>query len=1465
MKKIAIVLFLTILGVLFFEFNMQIYAEEDIIGSYNMIGIENYDYELRLEAVKRSQTFALDEEKISFYMLGGDLVNQSNGYYEFIERDSDLGFKIVFISPEAGRLTGDDYQTKNFYPDLNSILRIINADSLIYRFVEESWQVEIVDDDNDLLLYYEEKDGTRTLLESANDPEYSDEQYIISLDNYTLHKEFSHFEMDHVFSVNSPLNIAFGYSKITFKSEEIMFRTYETRLSKANESDHIEVTRRPSDTLIGTVLRFGSDSDEGDNLAIVQSVDEANNKIYIKYVNVLSYNTHDEGTWLRAFNDYTNGTVYANEYPKVYLEPTFWAVEESALQSLMDFITEKDPSGMLSDVTVELEDEDAFGYKLQDVTYSRDGLNFTGGFSGAFYVGFEWNIFGWSVDVGPVRLDYGSAMSALADQILRINTYKVEAFRFYFNPNIFESYADWKMISFNPPSVFPLTFRLYFDKEFELIGGNVRFNLPGSGIPLPGGLIYIDNIGGGFMCPETYEVGARFQSYEGGYGFPLWNADVDMRLALDQDYLYLTGRSWFFNKTISIGNFDALVSWSYTEGKQFKGVEIHGQTGIGAYKVNAIIDLTFKFKKYKSDGETNTYIGGSGSASVEVFGYTFAGVKISANTSRFRGSVKVPVIGTKSFSIYYEDVLENITSLAYMETAYGGVARLINEQGNMIVLIPEARKLIQPTNIISLSTNTQATILQLDDFISEAAITIDYTGELDTVTVEMPDGSILPVEIASESTVPVEGKLYAMDYEIADGVRQLYIQLLDADLGDYQVEYGNTVVQDVSIYEITQLPEIDNSEIISNVVDDELTLSWNLTNEIPETEYHLTLVSLDDQDNIIERYPIYEDVVIDSTDEIEERYVDSRALLIDGTSYELKLKMPENLPLGRYAVILEGVLVDSENENLYGEAVISQAFTYSGVSLLATPDNLQIEYIGNGQNNISWSDDSEVSYWSILAMDASGNLVDSFTVTREEILNGGLIDDSSGSDLVSLVTSIGNSDQTPYVFTALAYDTTYYFTVVAHQENTIILSDPYDSILNIIDIGMVIAGQNEGTVTYSAFSDIISAQYDSPNHFDTVLEIYEDPEEVPVSEHELNQTPESNLDYEYDMEENTDTEFLRQSYSETLVFNTSVFGLISLVPNQEIIGFGLTVLRSDGSTLIDIPTLELSLITDSANWFTLLATLNSGIYDFTPEEIDLILDIYSSGAISVGDDLRLNIDFNLLETSCIIDTIADDRYYLMLDFVNASQDETIYNFEIILSRFVPSLFLDSLLEEDGLINITGLVNGAASLTINEVEASIINGYFEVSVELDDGIIDYEIVDILGNIYSGTITIDDDLFAPTIELSSYEDITIYVGENYELPTCSVTDNVDSNLVCQISGTPDNIYITGEYTVVFKAIDYAGNSSEEVSILLTILMQDNPTPSPVNPLTQVLTYISITIGVIATGAGTFLLWKKFRILH
>jgi hypothetical protein len=187
------------------------------LGSYNVIGTEDFDYDLSVAFVKRNEEFSLDDEKISFYMLGCDMVSYSEERVEFVLRTENYGAKFVFIAPEAGRHSGN-YSTADFYTHANSILRVKAVDKIIYENIDGKWRITLGENDVEPDLYLEDKKDWNEKLKFTGS---GDMPFRIDLENYTISRQGYSFQMYHTFSPSSPLRDIDIEHTITFNSEQI--------------------------------------------------------------------------------------------------------------------------------------------------------------------------------------------------------------------------------------------------------------------------------------------------------------------------------------------------------------------------------------------------------------------------------------------------------------------------------------------------------------------------------------------------------------------------------------------------------------------------------------------------------------------------------------------------------------------------------------------------------------------------------------------------------------------------------------------------------------------------------------------------------------------------------------------------------------------------------------------------------------------------------------------------------------------------------------------------------------------------------------------------------------------------------------------------------------------------------------------------------------------------------------------
>ena len=96
------------------------------------------------------------------------------------------------------------------------------------------------------------------------------------------------------------------------------------------------------------------------------------------------------------------------------------------------------------------------------------------------------------------------------------------------------------------------------------------------------------------------------------------------------------------------------------------------------------------------------------------------------------------------------------------------------------------------------------------------------------------------------------------------------------------------------------------------------------------------------------------------------------------------------------------------------------------------------------------------------------------------------------------------------------------------------------------------------------------------------------------------------------------------------------------------------------------------------------------------------------------------------------------------------------------------------------------------------------------------------------------------------------IVIDEGDTLTLPTCTVSDNVDT-LTCTVVN-PVDVNTPGEYTVTFDATDSSGNEAVQKSITVTV---NDVTPPQVTGIEDGVTYSSDDVVAITFTEGSALL--------
>ena len=78
----------------------------------------------------------------------------------------------------------------------------------------------------------------------------------------------------------------------------------------------------------------------------------------------------------------------------------------------------------------------------------------------------------------------------------------------------------------------------------------------------------------------------------------------------------------------------------------------------------------------------------------------------------------------------------------------------------------------------------------------------------------------------------------------------------------------------------------------------------------------------------------------------------------------------------------------------------------------------------------------------------------------------------------------------------------------------------------------------------------------------------------------------------------------------------------------------------------------------------------------------------------------------------------------------------------------------------------------------------------------------------------------DTEVPVITLSALTDVELIVGGTYTLPTCTVTDNVDTDLECVVDFSNVDVDTAGTYVVTYNVTDTAGNVAVEVTVNVVV---------------------------------------------
>lgn len=101
---------------------------------------------------------------------------------------------------------------------------------------------------------------------------------------------------------------------------------------------------------------------------------------------------------------------------------------------------------------------------------------------------------------------------------------------------------------------------------------------------------------------------------------------------------------------------------------------------------------------------------------------------------------------------------------------------------------------------------------------------------------------------------------------------------------------------------------------------------------------------------------------------------------------------------------------------------------------------------------------------------------------------------------------------------------------------------------------------------------------------------------------------------------------------------------------------------------------------------------------------------------------------------------------------------------------------------------------------------------------------YDVSDSAGNAAPQVVRVVNvvpDRTPPRISLIGNSVITIVQGRPYNDPGATVTDNIDTNLQAQTNASAVNINIPGEYSVIYTAVDSAGNAATPVTRIVRVI--------------------------------------------
>ncbi len=677
----------------------------------------------------------------------------------------------------------------------------------------------------------------------------------------------------------------------------------------------------------------------------------------------------------------------------------------------------------------------------------------------------------------------------------------------------------------------------------------------------------------------------------------------------------------------------------------------------------------------------------------------------------------------------------------------------MDEYGNRIVLVPEAKRLVQDPAI---PKTPSSTTLTLPANSRQVAITVNYQGDVENISVELPSGTTAEVIIADENTIEEAGKLYAMDYELSDTERQLYIEINNALAGGYTVFCTTDAVTDIGIYEIQQVPAIDDSGVLAVNNSGLVDVSWNLAEVISgDVKYHLTLQAKDN-DEIIAQYPLYENMVVDadldSEDDGEEQeiYVDDTALTTFGTSVSVQIRLPDNLRTGTYSCVVEPVLNNIDEDDLEGIAVPSNSFAYSNpgyAAIVETPVGITVSNTGNGITRVQWEANPTVYSWDITLRDLEGREIGTTSILQENVFPGEntYIDPLTLKSYIYVNISPESNIFASAIMPESLYETDYTFDVTALARVLHPGGNYYNSTLGYIDMNTIESDLNEGYHVYKAISAKYSGRFIKSRSIKFYVEVYDKDKSKPLFSASLFEENIEESGYSFDLESDLDLESLRQIDMGALTLNTNAMDSLKLLPDDTVERFGVVILSPTGAEILNIPVLTLSAFTQPGNWARIAEEIAENYSELSNDYTAMlkIQQIYNSKVINMMEIDNIHINLSQLSSLHLMDTIESGRYTISLTAYNRNNDKSIADYDIIIRDLLPQPFIDSVTPTGGKqYIISGIANGVATITFNGIVTPVIDGQFEVTTEIDSNVIIYQFLDIFGDSYSRSVQLDE---------------------------------------------------------------------------------------------------------------------------